>query len=386
VDLGKLTGAQTPEPLAVCFKKMAVNAEAGENPLWMDAFKVSLEDLLLEAGVQLTYASYPVEAVASGGEIHGVVIGNKSGRQVVLGRMILDATSTALVARLAGAQFEPERPEGYRFVRTMELTGVGPLDQTTIEVPAELGVAGNKLAVHYGYLGRAHVLIECPMQFQGRLDLDGMMRREIEARFRTMHVASHLIQTHPAFKQAKPAVFAFELDGPQTTRMAAPAPRWAAQLKGAGVAFSDKNQAQSNLPLAALAGPLEGLWCLNEAARLERAGQDLVRDPVNAVLAGSAVAKALMPRIRAGRPAAPPPGDYEIPGHPPHGVEIRTQECPQSGRFYARLNLPPSDVPVLRETDVLVVGGGTSGATCASTAAREGARTGLALTAMMTLQ
>jgi hypothetical protein len=375
VDLGKLTGAQAPEPLAACLKKMAVPAETGETPLWMDAFKVSLEDLLLEAGVQLTYASFPVEAVVSGGAIHGVVIGNKSGRQAVLSRLVLDATSTALVARLAGAQFEPERPEGYRFVRMMELTGVSPLDQTTLEVPAELGVSGNKLAVHYGYLGRAHVLIECPMEFQGKLDLEGMMRRETEARFRTMHVASRLIQNHPAFKEAKLAICAYELDGPQTTRMTAPAPRWAAQLRGVDVAFSDKNQARASLPLAAFAGPVEGLWCLNEAARLERAGQDLLRDPVNAVLAGSVLAKALLPRMRAGEPGAPAPADYEISTHPPHGVEIMAQDGPQRGRFYERLNLPPSDVPVLRETDVLVVGGGTSGATCASAAAREGAKT-----------
>ena len=377
LDLGKLAAkSQVPEPLAACLQKMAVQPGAGEVPLWMDAFKVSLEDVLLKAGVQLVYASFPTEAVVSGGAVRGVIIGNKSGRQLVLGRLVLDTTSTAVTARVAGAQFEPETAEDYRFIRMMEWDAVWPLDQPTVTVPAELGVAGNKLTVHNGYRGNGHVLMECPMELNmGKMDLTGMMQREIEARHRTMRVANYLIFNVPNFKQAKLGFGAYELDGPQTTRLAGPPPTWAAEFRSFELAFSDKNQGSVRWPLGSFAGPRKGLWCLNEAARLEKPGRTLLRDPVNAALAGAAFAKALLPRLGEGQIAAAETPDYDVLDQMPHGLEVRFPDSPQRGRFYERMAVPPAEVPVLREADVLVVGGGTSGATCANAAGREGAKT-----------
>jgi flavin-dependent dehydrogenase len=377
VDLGKLAGSgQAPELIAATLKKQATAETAGEIPLWMDAFKVTLENLLLEAGVELIYAALPTEAIVTGGAVCGVVIGNKSGRQALLGRVVLDATSTAVVARIAGAGFASEAATDFRFVRMMEMEGVWPLDETTLEVPAELGIAGNKLAIHAGYRGNGHVLIECPMELKmGKLDLEGTMRREIEARHRTMRVAAHLVQNVPKFKDAKLAICAYELDGPQTTRLAGPAPAWAGEFKGLDVNFTDKHQAGVRLPLGSFAGPVKGLWCLNEAARLDDPRRDLLRDPVNAALAGAAFAKTLLPKLGSGDLPAAGETDYGIPDYPPHGLEVKFQDSPQRGRFYQRLTVPPVNVPVLRETDFLVVGGGTCGATCANSAAREGART-----------
>ena len=67
--------------------------------------------------------------------------------------------------------------------------------------------------------------------------------------------------------------------------------------------------------------------------------------------------------------------DYKVFYSYPHRLEVKAQDSPQRGRFYERLMVPPSVVPVHKEADVLVVGGGTCGATCASSASREGART-----------
>src|ERR1035437_121663 len=62
VDLGKLAGSgQVPELIAAILKKQATAEAAGEIPLWMDAFKVTLENLLLGAGVELVYAALPTE-------------------------------------------------------------------------------------------------------------------------------------------------------------------------------------------------------------------------------------------------------------------------------------------------------------------------------------
>jgi ribulose 1,5-bisphosphate synthetase/thiazole synthase len=376
VDLGRLAaGGQVPEPIAACLKKMDVNASAGEIPLGMDAFKLSLEDLLLEAGVELVYASLPTEALVSGSAIRGVVIGNKSGRQVLLGRLVLDATSTAIVARVAGAEFEPERVDDFHFIRMIEMEGVGSLQQTTLTVPTELGIVGDTLTVHYGYRFKGHVLVECPMELKlGKMNLEGMMQREIEARHRTMRLAAYLIHNVPAFRDAKLAICAYELDGPQTTQLLGPAPRWMEEFKELDLVFSDKNKDKVRLPLANFAGPVRGLWCLDEAARLQGRQRDLLRDPVNAALTGTAFAQALLPSLGKGEIAGAP-ADSVVSYRVPHGLEFKLQDSPQRGRFYERLTVPPVEVPVLREAGVLVVGGGTSGATCANSAAREGAKT-----------
>lgn len=377
VNLGKLAGSgQTPEPIAATLRKQATPEASGEVPLWMDAFKVTLENLLMEAGVELIYAALPTEVIVTDGSVCGVVIANKSGRQVLLGRTLLDATGTAVVARIAGAEFAPETDGDFRFVRMMEMEGVGRLEENTIETPAELGVAGNKLTVHAGYRGNGHVLIECPMNLKmGKLDLEGMMRREIEARRRTMRVAAHLVQNAPKFKDAKLAICAYELDGPQTTRLAGPPPDWAGGFKELGLNFTDKNQSGVRLPLRDFAGPVKGIWCLNEAARLEETRRSLLRDPVQAALVGAAFARTLLPLLGKDGVPACNKSDYGVPEYPPHSLEVKLQDCPQRGRLYEKLTVAPVRVPVFRETDFLVVGGGTCGASCANSAAREGART-----------
>jgi len=218
------------------------------------------------------------------------------------------------------------------------------------------------------------VLIECPLELKtGKLDLEGMMQREIKARHRTMRVATHLVQSVPKFKDAKLGICGYELDGVQTTQMAGPIPAWAREAKD--LEFSDKNQTTVRLPLGNFAGPVKGLWCLNEAARLEERWRNLLRDPVDAALAGAAFARTLIPALGSGELSAADETDYGIPDYPPHGLEVKFQDSPQGGRFYQRLTVAPVQVPVLRETDFLVVGGGTCGATCANSAGREGAKT-----------
>ena len=374
VHLGRLLEAQVPELIAATLKKQVTTETTGEIPLWIDAFKVTLENLLLEAGVGLVYGSLPTEAVLADGAIRGVVIGNKSGRQVVLGNTVVDATATALVARLTGAEFLPETAADFHFVRMMEMEGVWPLQNNTVEVPAGLGIAGNRLTVHNGYRGNGHVLIECPMELKlGHMDLDGMMRREIEARHRTMRVAVHLIQNVEKFRDGKLAICAYELDGPQTTRLAGSAPLRAGGLHTA-LEFEDKTRNGVRLPLAAFAAPAEGLWCLNESARLEDGRRELLHDPVDAALTGDAFAATLLPQIKSDQ-APPPAAIVGIPDYPPHGLEVKSLPGPQRGRFYERFTVAQASVPVLRETDFLVVGGGTTGATCANSAGREGAKT-----------
>src|SRR5690606_23380132 len=63
----------------------------------------------------------------------------------------------------------------------------------------------------------------------------------------------------------------------------------------------------------------------------------------------------------------------DVTGH----EQRREPYSPQRGRAYSRVRVNADLLPELRSIDVLVVGGGTSGATAAITAGREGMRTAI---------
>ncbi|MEK6796036.1 MAG: FAD-dependent oxidoreductase [Spirochaetota bacterium] len=68
--------------------------------------KKRLEDMLTEARVEFMYASLPTDIVIDeNGALAGVVIANRAGRQAVIAKSIIDASDNGLIARLAGAPF-----------------------------------------------------------------------------------------------------------------------------------------------------------------------------------------------------------------------------------------------------------------------------------------
>ncbi len=70
--------------------------------------KRNLDEALLRSKVDYLYGSYVTEVLHDpNGELAGVVTANRSGRQAIRGKVIVDATDRASVARIAGAAFTP---------------------------------------------------------------------------------------------------------------------------------------------------------------------------------------------------------------------------------------------------------------------------------------
>jgi len=63
-------------------------------------------DMVLEAGVELLLHTLVVDVVREGDTVKGVVAENKSGRSVILGRVVVDATGDGDVAARAGADYD----------------------------------------------------------------------------------------------------------------------------------------------------------------------------------------------------------------------------------------------------------------------------------------
>jgi len=380
VNLGKLASKDlTPKPIAACLKTMGVEATTGDIPLKMDSVKLSLEDLLLNEGVELVYASQPTAVLLEDDAVVGLIIGNKSGRQVITGEIVIDATETATVARVAGAEFEAATSEIFHFNRTLEFDGAEPLYKESLSVPKDMGIAGNKVILHHGYRGEKHIYVECPMDLQdGNMGMVGLMQREIEARHRSMRLASQLIKNIPQFKNAYLAATSYELHGRHTTRLAKPQPKWALNFDSVPLSITNKNLKNIQLSTSSFATPVRHLWCLQEAGRLAPWQMELFGEPVSASLAGSAFAKSLIAqwdRVCSTQSSGKSTHNSVCSKQLDSAIEIKQPLSPQRGRWYERRFVVASDVPIIRTCDVLVVGGGTSGATAAITSAREGMST-----------
>lgn len=365
-----------PDLISACLDGAAFSIETS---LKLDHVKRCLEDLLLAAGVKLLYASLPVQVLSQAGAIDGLVLGNKSGRQAVLAEQILDATETALVARLAGVEFETRPPGARRFVRSLEFDAVQPRPEARLAVPEELQVAENIVMLHPGYRGEAHWLIEFAMDLDGEDGLLACMRREVEARRRSLRLASHLIKRAPAFRDAYWSAASHELHGAQVNRMAGAPPAWAGDYGSIAWPMSTAGASSGvEVPVNSFAGPLRGLWCLQEAARLGPEQRDRMADPILACQLGTAFGAALLqhstPKI-AVRATGASRVSASVPERAQPRFEAREPESPQRGRTYPQQAVPPCEAPVLHSCDVLVVGGGTSGASAAIAAASEGVRT-----------
>jgi flavin-dependent dehydrogenase len=370
---GDTAAVALPEPLAACVDADSVATATEEILFHMDGLKGCLEDQLVAAGVRLLYASLPVAVEAVDGRLQGIVVGNKSGRQFLPCRAVVDATETALVARLAGTVFADPTSETAYFCQTVEFTGVAPIPGPVLPVPEHLGIVGDQVVVRPGRGASGHCYVECklalPRQAPTALE---MTRRDLAARRRCIDLAAYLLSQVPEFKDAYLAALSYELHGPHTQRMADTTPTWAQPLASDMLDLRKTNNA---LPLTAFAGPVSGLWCLNEAARLDEEPAALLREPAAASRLGASLARqidrhwqvASAPAAAGATPPAPP--------EPATGLQVKEPAQPQRGRGYEQHAVATLSIPLLRSADVLVVGGGTSGATAAITAGRQGLRT-----------
>ncbi|MBI5724485.1 MAG: FAD-dependent oxidoreductase [Planctomycetes bacterium] len=77
----------------------------------LEGLKLALEQMAAEAGLNMLYHTLFADAMVKDGRIIGAYIQNKTGRQAVLAKMVVDATGDADVAASAGAPYEFGRPQ-----------------------------------------------------------------------------------------------------------------------------------------------------------------------------------------------------------------------------------------------------------------------------------
>lgn len=81
-------------------------------------YKRRIEAMLLEAGVSFHFNSQPAGVlVDDSGEVAGVLTANKAGLQAIVAKVVIDATPTAALARMAGAKASPWAADRVRVSR-----------------------------------------------------------------------------------------------------------------------------------------------------------------------------------------------------------------------------------------------------------------------------
>ncbi|MCP5523038.1 MAG: FAD-dependent oxidoreductase [Verrucomicrobiales bacterium] len=304
-----------------------------------------LDRALLDAGVPFLYACQPMGILRDAdGRLAGVVVANRSGRQAVKARVIIDATSRGAVARMAGATFTdyPAGPQEFERIviggrpRPGEGVVVAPYARRVIRRPGG---------------------VEQPV-WEYRLTLpmpDGSFASFAEAEQRARDLtwtdravdgAESLFQVPPDAMQARTGQ-AGSWPGAAKVNLGAFQPRGVDRVYVLGGCAGVSREAAAGLlrPAAFMAvGERVGEAAAREAGGIGKlAGVRVPGDPAKAGESGDLweVAPGVLPRFRS-LPAV---------------------------RCEAR------DWPVAAEYDVVVIGGGTGGAPAGIGAGRQGAKT-----------
>lgn len=305
------------------------------------AAKARFDDELERAGVPFLYGCYPAAALRSETGIAGIVVASRSGLFAVRARIVVDATWRAVTARLAGLAFTafPDAPLTFERVTVGGSARHAPgLTVTTDDEPVVIaGKQGEQSYAIHRYRMAVPMADASPRSFAAA---------DVQLGAATFD---------PGMVRASDALWCLPPDpiapGPQHLS------RW-----------------HDEASLDAFRTADEGLWILGPCADLSRAAAaDLVR-PASFLAAGERVGTALAAAC-ATRPMPTTVSAAHAGARPLDGDTLRTEQDPLRSDGLATVAVPTDRAPQLDTVDVLVMGGGTAGASAGIAAARHGART-----------
>jgi len=302
--------------------------------------KTAFEEALIEAGVEFVYGSPATDVLRDeAGRLAGVVIANRAGRQAIRAKLVVDATGMGWFARLAGAEVQSPPPGEQEFRRIVvggkPRTGAGIV--ACRQVPLRMPVGGvGPAAYGDGGFGNTVQRINAPMLFE---------HREVHEYILRLPVAS---SSFAALAEAEQKARDVTFDPEQVEESETLLPLVPDRIHSGGVPgyrLAPTGNQPSILPVLR-EGIALGIELAREAAALPA--------PQNVRVAGPLADEASERNGVVGE---------ALDGFRP------------LGKIEATIPSPDRALPVLGEYDVVVLGGGTSGAPAAIGAARSGAKT-----------
>ncbi|WP_293667683.1 FAD-dependent oxidoreductase [uncultured Parabacteroides sp.] len=305
--------------------------------------KKTLEDELIDNNVQFLYSSYVTNVLTdSAGKPAGIVIANRSGRQAIRCKAIIDATHNAAVARLFGAGCKPFTPGTQEFCYTVvgNTKKEAPEIIAAEELPQAIEVEGKSYPVtrytfrlplkddSYASLAEAEQIIRNRTWDTEQVDSSDLLWYTPEQTI----ISEQAYNGHPASLRQLPVQ-----------------------------AFKSKN--------------IANLWVLGPCAEIPRELAAKVMRPVPALFIGEMLGETVAGQIK----------DIPVPAQATvRQPQMNASNYGQIGEQLSPLrpslqkgvvDSPAGALPVLGSYDVVVMGGGTAGASAGISAARQGAKT-----------
>ncbi|RJS74961.1 FAD-dependent oxidoreductase [Candidatus Bathyarchaeota archaeon] len=180
-----------------------------------EIMKVVADEMVQEAGVELLLHTCVIDVIMHGNEIFGVEVHNKSGRQLVSGKVFVDATGDGDVAVMAGAPYEKGRKQdGLMQPMTLvfrmagvDVSRVPPrkeINRLFLEAKAA-GIVNipreNVLYFSTTHKGELHFNSTRVLKADGT-NVEDLTRAEIEARRQMVELAKFFKERVPGFENA----------------------------------------------------------------------------------------------------------------------------------------------------------------------------------------
>jgi ribulose 1,5-bisphosphate synthetase/thiazole synthase len=127
VPIDRMTGVAREIALELA-SRGAGNITGPTFPFDPEAFKELAVEWLKQADVEILNYTWVVDPIMEGKRIKGVIIQNKSGRQAVLARTVVDATGDADIAAAAGAEYVKGREKDNKMRPMSVLFRLGGVD------------------------------------------------------------------------------------------------------------------------------------------------------------------------------------------------------------------------------------------------------------------
>lgn len=342
-----------PSPFAAIFEK-ALMRESFETVFFSVApVAEGLEDLLLDARVHLSYTATPGGALFDRGRLAGVLVGGKFGLQAILAPTVVDCSPWASTARMAGATLE-KRSEDKRLALTYTVLCKQDLPALeTYPIPPE--VVASTSVLTRGYFADLCQTVDFDVAdplFHARMS-SGIRRDLLE------------VCRWIAGQESVP-----RLEIVRGAESCLPAPMWRLCSPVREVVKSGTRTA------AACTSHVPNLFVLSQCSDQDAKEAALIHRSFHHAIYRAAQLAAVLPAATQDPSAlssleARTGLDGTAGGLAEAVVSVADPAFAEPGMRSVSVALP--DFPVAAETEVLVVGAGTSGAPAAVLAAEQGA-------------
>lgn len=305
--------------------------------------KTVLENELIDNNIQFLYSSYVTNVLTDpAGNPAGVVIANRSGRQAIHCKAIIDATHHATVANLIGAEQTPFKPDTLEF----QYTVVGNVKKESTQI-SNVEV----LPLPFKVNGKSYPIT----RYTFRMPLDS-------------HSYSSLMKIEQIARTAT-----WDPEQVDSSDLLWYIPT---QTIVGKESYKENSLSIRELPEKAFKScNIDNLWVLGPCADIPRETAAYVMRPVNAMFLGELLGEQIAGQIK----DSPIPEQITV-----RQPKVKATNYGQIGEILQPLrpamqkgfvNSPAGALPVLGNYDVIVLGGGTVGASSGISAARQGAKT-----------